>query len=383
MGQFCDFRKSPVNLADMQGIPGRVLSLIEASGLSRRAFAQEIGLDDAKLSKSLSGTRRFSSLDLARIADRWKVTVDWLITGEEPALAVAARTTSGDARTALEAAKRYSTIRGDLASLGWPQPWRPVTPRVVSGTYAEQGSALARSALAVVAKTGRSVDDPDLPDLTEKVFGADVAVVALNAGFDGLAASAVDAKLIVLSTSGIPARQRFTLAHELGHLLAGDDQDVHLDRDVYDKAQAKDPSEMRANSFASAFLMPEDILREVVGQHGLTEPGFAALACDLKVTPSALAFRLKWLRLIDSGTCDRYKSVSAARAATIAGRGEELARRVVLANTPRPPGLLVRDAYAAYETGATTLRPYASLLGVDVDELRQELESQHGAVGNL
>ena len=110
----------------MQGIPGRVLSLIEASGLSRRAFAQEIGLDDSKLSKSLSGTRRFSSLDLARIADRCHVTVDWLVTGEEPPLAVAARTTSGEARTALEAAKRYTTMRGDLASLGWPQPWRPV-----------------------------------------------------------------------------------------------------------------------------------------------------------------------------------------------------------------------------------------------------------------
>ena len=217
--------------------------------------------------------------------------------------------------------------------------------------------------------------------MTEDVFGADVAIVALDAGFDGLAASSDEAKLIVLGTSQIPARQRFTLAHELGHLLAGDDQGVHLDRDVYDKAQAKDPSEMRANSFASAFLMPQDILREAVGQDGLTEQGFAALACDLKVTPLALAFRLKELRLIDSGTCDRYKSLSAAKAATITGRGEELARRVALANTPRPPGLLVRDAYAAYETGATTLRPYANLLGVDVDELRQALESEHGAAG--
>jgi Zn-dependent peptidase ImmA (M78 family)/transcriptional regulator with XRE-family HTH domain len=365
----------------MQGIPGRVLSLIEDSGLSRRAFAGEIGLDDSKLSKSLSGTRRFSSLDLARIADRCKVTVDWLVTGEEPPLAIAARTTSGDARTALEAAKRYAAMRDDLASLGWPQPWRPVSRAAVSGTYAEQGRALARSALSLVTEAARSVGDADLPSVVEETFGADVAVVALDAGFDGLAASSEDAKLIVLGTSQLPARQRFTLAHELGHLLAGDDQGVHLDRDIYDKAQAKDPSEMRANSFSSAFLMPENILREAVGRNGLAEPGFAALACDLKVTPSALAFRLKDLRLIDSGTCDRYRSLSAAKAATIAGRGEELARRVAMASTPRLPGLLVRDAYAAYETGATTLRPYANLLGVDVDELRQALESQHGAAG--
>ena len=365
----------------MQGIPDRVLSLIEASGLSRRAFAQEIGLDDSKLSKSLSGARRFSSLDLARIADRWNVTVDWLISGQEQPLAVAARTTSGDARTALEAAKRYNTMRGDLASLGWPQPWRPVPSNYASGTYAQQGRALARLALALVAEASRSVGDADLPGTTEVVFGADVAVVALDAGFDGLAASSDVAKLIVLGTSQVPARQRFTLAHELGHLLAGDDQGVHLDRDIYDRAQAKDPSEMRANNFASAFLMPEDVLRAAVGPDGLAEPGFAALACDLKVTPSALAFRLRDLRLIDSGRCDRYKSLSAAKAATIARRGEELAQRVALANAPRPPGLLVRDAYAAYETGATTLRPYANLLGADVDELRQNLESEQGGAG--
>ena len=48
------------------------------------------------------------------------------------------------------------------------------------------------------------------------------------------------------------------------------------------------------------------------------------------------------------------------------------------ATTLRPPGLLVRDAYAAYESGAATLRPYASLLGVDVDELRRALESEDG-----
>ena len=125
----------------MEGIPDRVLSLIEASGQSRRAFAQDIGLDDSKLSKSLSGARRFSSLDLARIADKCDVTVDWLVTGEEPALAVAARTTSGEARTALEAAKRYSTMREDLAVLRLGTAVAAAGgSRSRSGTYAEQGT---------------------------------------------------------------------------------------------------------------------------------------------------------------------------------------------------------------------------------------------------
>jgi len=367
----------------MEGIIDRVLSLFEASGQNRRAFAQDIGLDDSKLSKSLNGARRFSSLDLARIADKCGVTVDWLVTGEEPALAVAARTTSGQARTALEAAKRYSTMREDLAVFGWEQPWRPLEAEIPGGTYAEQGKALAAAALARATEAGLSLTGASLPALVEKAFGADVAVVALEEGFDGLAASSDEAKLIVLGTSQVPARQRFTLAHELGHLLAGDDQGVHLDKDVYDRAQAKDPSEMRANGFASVFLMPEGILRSAAGTTGLDEKTFAALSCDLQVSPSALAIRLQQLRLIDAGTCDRFKKVTAARAAALASRGEEFARRVADAGTPRPPGLLVRDAYLAYESGATTLRPYASLLGVDVDELRQALEAEEGVPGAL
>lgn len=367
----------------MEGIADRVLNLIEASGQSRRAFAQDIGLDDSKLSKSLSGARRFSSLDLARIADKCGVTIEWLLTGEEPALALAARTTTGQARTALEAAKRYSVMREDLTAFGWEQPWRPLDIEVPGGTYAEQGRALASAALARVTSAGLSITDADLPALVEAAFGADVAVIMLDEGFDGLSASSDDAKLIVLGASAVPARQRFTLAHELGHLLAGDDQGLHLDKDIYDRAQAKDPSEMRANSFASAFLMPEGVLRDAAGASGLAEDGFAKLACDLKVTPSALAIRLQQLRLIDAGTCDRFRKLTAAKAAYITGRSEEFAQRVADASAARPPGLLVRDAYRAYETGATTLRPYASLLGVDVEELRQALEVDEGAAGAL
>lgn len=362
----------------MSSVPERVLSLIEASGLNRRAFGLQVGLDESKMSKSLSGARRFSSVDLARIAELCQVTVDWLLTGEEPPLAMAARTTSGRAGAALDAAKRYSTLRTDIASLGFPQPWQPGVAARGSVGYVQQGRSLAQEALARITEAGRSINTHNLVTMVEEVFGVDVAVVELGGGFDGLAASSEDVKLIVLATSHVPARQRFTLAHELGHLLAGDDQDVHLDRDVFDKAQGKDPSEMRANSFASAFLMPESTLRDAVGSTGLTEHGFAVLACDLVVTPSALAYRLLHLRLIDAGTCDRYKTITGARAASMAGRGEDFARWVTEANTPRPPGLLVRDTYAAYESGAATLRPYANLLGVDVDDLRRALESEHG-----
>jgi len=365
----------------MASIAERVRDLIAQSRLSQHDFAMQIGLDDSKISKSLSGARRFSSLDLARIAELCKVSVDWLITGEEPPLEMAARTTGGNAAAAIAAARRFVTQREDLAHLGFPQPWSPLPEKLGTGLQVEQGQRLAATALKRVAEVIPSTTEPRLTSLVEDVFGVDAAIVDLGSGFDGLAASSDDAKVIVLATSQVPGRQRFTLAHELGHLLAGDDQGVHLDKDIFNSAQQREPSEMRANAFAAAFLMPDEVLRERVGRGGLSEAGFAELACELLVSPATLAYRLKSLRLIDSGSCDRFKSISGAKAASLAGRANEWAQHVAEANAPRLPGLLVRDAYAAYESGATTLRPYANLLGVDVDELRSALDAESGLLG--
>jgi len=41
--------------------------------------------------------------------------------------------------------------------------------------------------------------------------------------------------------------------------------------------------------------------------------------------------------------------------------------------------LLARDTYTAHELGATTLRPYANLIGVDVDDVRRALDVENGA----
>ncbi|MDQ2708432.1 MAG: ImmA/IrrE family metallo-endopeptidase [Actinomycetota bacterium] len=266
-----------------------------------------------------------------------------------------------------------------MAELGFPQPWSPLDIGLLSGGWTAQGAQLARAALDQVGQFGSAGHKTELPDLVETKFGADVAVLDLGGDFDGLATSSDEVKLIVLATSQVPARQRFTLAHELGHLLAGDDQGVHLDVDVFDQAGRRTPSEMRANAFAACFLMPEETLRTAVGTVGLTEETFATLACDLVVTPSALAYRLKELRLIDAGACDRFRTLTGRMAASIAGRRAEFAQLVAEASRPRPPGLLAQDTYAAHDAGRATLRPYANLIGADVDSLRRSLERENGS----
>jgi transcriptional regulator with XRE-family HTH domain len=360
----------------VSSISDRVRGLIDQSGLSLHDFADQADLDVGQVSECLSGTSPFSSLDLAVIADEFHVSMDWLLTGAEPPLAVAARTTTGKAAEALAAARDYVARRADLDRLGYSQPWRPIPPAAPSGnSYAAQGEALAKSAWRAVELQERLLVQGDLPELIEEVFGADVAVEPLGNGFDGLAAMGQGAKLILLSTTSNPARQRFTLAHELGHLLADDDQDVHLDRDIFERAQKRDPSEQRANAFASVFLLPEQTLRKALDAVRLTRESFAALCCDFVVSPETLAYRLLKLRVIDAGGCDYYKRMTAREAAVVADRVEEFDGQVAVSGEKRLPGLLLRDTRAAYEDGKATLRPYASLLGVDVDELRDQFAS--------
>jgi hypothetical protein len=65
-------------------ITERIAGLIEASGLTAQEFAQRAQLDEARLINALNGLRRFSSLDVALIAEFTETTVDWLITGQHP-----------------------------------------------------------------------------------------------------------------------------------------------------------------------------------------------------------------------------------------------------------------------------------------------------------
>ena len=119
----------------------RVRDLVASSGVSQGDYAQSVGLDPTKLSKSLSGARRFSSLDLARIAERSDVTVDWLLTGDQPVMATAARAAKGSAtEVAVAEAERLVELRESAARLGYPQPYRPLPPRV-----ATSGPASGRS----------------------------------------------------------------------------------------------------------------------------------------------------------------------------------------------------------------------------------------------
>jgi Zn-dependent peptidase ImmA (M78 family) len=75
------------------------------------------------------------------------------------------------------------------------------------------------------------------------------------------------AAIVVNRRQNLP-RQRFTIAHEIGHYLLHDKHgEIHVDRAFALKFRrgsmpvGSDPEEIQANAFAAALLMPKDLLK--------------------------------------------------------------------------------------------------------------------------
>ncbi|WP_081937868.1 helix-turn-helix domain-containing protein [Streptosporangium roseum] len=357
----------------------RVRQLITDSGLTQAVFASKVGLDESKMSKSLSGVRRFTSLDLARIADLCGATVDWLLGSDPITPAMAARTstaplTASDA--AIREAERLAQMRTDLAFLGYRQDVPKFQWAHTSTRNVDQGRDLAVRATEHALARGVTLwQSRDLAEAVETAFDVDVRVHRLPDGFDGLSWADEVSSLIVVGTSEFPARQRFTIAHELGHLLAGDDQGLHVDVNTHDDDHKRNPSERRANAFAAELLLPASILKEEASHTTWSREAFAKLACRLWVSPSTLAWRLFNLNLIDRNLCDSFKTMTVWDAAGLAGSFESFGEWLQHASTPRIPISLVRATAQAYADGKATLRPFANLIGLDTDTLRQAISN--------
>ena len=101
-----------------------------------------------------------------------------------------------------------------------------------------------------------------------------------------------------------PNRQRFTIAHECGHLVLHKPQitkEVHVDKAfpmlMRDSVSAAgvDEMEIEANLFAAELLMPKAMLAKALDNEPFDiddESTVSALARSFKVSPSAMRFRL-------------------------------------------------------------------------------------------
>ncbi|GAB1832922.1 ImmA/IrrE family metallo-endopeptidase [Achromobacter ruhlandii] len=145
--------------------------------------------------------------------------------------------------------------------------------------------------------------DGDLPVDPESIAKAMGIRIEPEFGLDGGASGMIELQrdgsaVIYYDMTEVPVRQRFTIAHEIGHYARG-----HLDggqtrfRDTtanFRTFQA-DPAETEANQFAADLLMPARIVRYAVLNKGVRD--VSRLANLFFVSQAAMGFRLKNLGL--------------------------------------------------------------------------------------
>jgi Zn-dependent peptidase ImmA (M78 family) len=141
-----------------------------------------------------------------------------------------------------------------------------------------------------------------------KAYGARVFYKSLEDDVSGFLYRDKNQVVIGVNTHHAPVRQNFTTAHELGHLLLHDQDQLHIDHKfqvrLRDDASSHgtDDDEREANFFAACLLMPrnfiEDDLAAEVCVDLLDDLFLSHLARRYCVSFQALVNRLKNLNYI-------------------------------------------------------------------------------------
>lgn len=187
--------------------------------------------------------------------------------------------------TVLHSIERYLSIESilGLRSEHWDRP--PGTP--VAVRQVEQAESVADT---LRAHWGLGLDPiPDLAELLEergiKVLFLELRTVAGLTAHVGRTGKAF-VPVIVVNVREWGERQRFTLAHELGHLLM--------------RAQEGREGERAAHRFAGALLMPADRLRAEIGRRRqlVSRGELLELKKLFGVSVQALTYRCRDLEII-------------------------------------------------------------------------------------
>ena len=342
-----------------------------AAGLSLRGLEARIGhrVTAQAISKYERNESMPSSGVLIALSDALSVSVDYLLGDQDMVMEAVEfrrkRLTSKREEAQIEAKvlhllERYLLIEEllGLPSVSWDRPREAPWPVLRDSAEAEH------AALGLRIHWGLGLDP--IPSLVELLEDRGIKVLSMElANVDGLTArvrrkDGSVVSVIVVNQGDWGERQRFTLAHELGHM-------------VLDVAPRAD-EENAAHRFAGAFLMPAETLRTEIGKHRKSI-GWGELF-ELKrifgVSVQALTYRCKDLGIFSNGL---FRLLF-----------DEFSRRGWRSPPYREPDAadgelpkrFERLCLRALAEGAVSEAKAAELMGLSVHELSRRMEEPPG-----
>lgn len=299
-----------MSLAEVVG--RRVRSLRERVGLTLQQLAERAAMSASNLSEIETGRYAPRLETLARLARALNVPLDVLIGEPDLSLETHLRAIETPANVSalqhwLQRCQRYLQVETLLGKRGVRAPryelprgnWDKQVRRIEQIAAEERqrlylGSEPVADLVAVLEWTGLRIVGADLPP--DDVDGALLHLPQY------------DAAVALINRSKPPLRQRFTLAHEYGHLLLHRERQAIWDRSVL---SADTLEEKQANAFAAAFLMPAELIERIYDEYRLPRRrgrlpmfGWLVMRRRLGVSAAALAWRLFNLGYVDESERD-------------------------------------------------------------------------------
>lgn len=362
---------------DLAAAGTRVRVARERAGLSQRDLHARTGISQPTLHRVETGQRTNATLtDFDRLAQALDIGLDELLYGSAvEARVLAAARTSGCADDALRSAldeaiellKLDDRLDAVVATLRQePACQAPQFP--VGGSVQERGRIAAGRVREVLGVGSGPI--ADLVEAAEYLTGADVGTVPLPSGVPGVCVTDPErsTSIILVSSTDVAERQRFTLAHELGHLLSGDK--THVDGVDGERSSR----EMLCDEFARQLLIPEDGVRARLSRvgSGFDDRVMALLARYYGVSPEVTRIQLGRMGLLPAELREAGLP-SGRRWAYRYGWGPQFDSDQAAAGQSRVPRRILDRAVEAYRGGKLGIGALAKLQDRSVPQVEQAL----------
>jgi Zn-dependent peptidase ImmA (M78 family)/transcriptional regulator with XRE-family HTH domain len=267
-------------------IGARIRKAREDRGLSQAALADVLGLSQAAMSTIESGARPLRVDELMVVSRVTGRDLDFFVPkSAQGPIGVSLRAEVAQLPVPEYRAAVLSFLE-DVGELSMPEPTTTV--------HESDPERAAERLLKVAGVTSPPVNVRSLAGQ----LGVAVFPRSFPDALSALFARHGERALIGVNEVHPDVRQRFSIAHELGHFVLHHDSQHIIE---LEPQSAGDPpgydwqKERQANTFAAAVLMPSEWIRADAKSYSATR-----LATRYKVSPAAMAYRLANLRLAPS-----------------------------------------------------------------------------------
>ncbi len=273
----------------------RLIRARKTAGLSLRALAESVGVSQTAINKYEKGTLIPDSTMLMKLAKALEVKAGYFLRSNSLEL----EKPEYRKKSSLSQ-KKLQQIEGkildkierrlELEAL-FPKP--PVQEFVIpKGLPKTINSMDDIEEVANKVRNAWNLGLNPIPELVDVLESIGIRVFEIeesaDSKFDGLAATVNGYRIIVISKAWAGDRQRFTMAHELGHLM--------LEGRLPDTLN----EERASDRFAGAFLLPESAVFSELGEHRtrLELRELLLLKQEFGISMSGILYRAKDLRVI-------------------------------------------------------------------------------------